>query len=318
MQSQIQELFRGKSVAERAILARSAGAQFAGPGRSLGDHRAAEELARHLACDAIEAVREQLSKAVRRCPFLPRDVAMTIAHDVDAVACPFLEVTEVFSEEDWQQLVRSISSGARVAVARRPDLSEGLVESLAEVGDAHVAETLIGNVKAPINISAYSAIIVRLGDTPWILDSMVEQRSLPAEVAVMLVSKVSEAAREKLAKKYDLNDFTSPVVAEATDCALLRVIQGAEGDQLLECAQSLYRLGELDPSFLMQALQFGSLEFFEAAMAVRGGIPIDNARKLIRCGGDDAILRLCEKAGIPQVLWKDIPRAVDSAIAAIN
>ena len=133
----------------------------------------------------------------------------------------------------------------------------------------------------------------------------------------MLVSKVSEAAREKLAEKYDLNDFTSPVVAEATDCALLQVIQDAEGDQLLEYAQSLYRLGGLDPSFLMQALQFGSLELFEAAMAVRGGIPIDNARKLIR-GGDDAILRLCEKAGIPQVLWKDFQRAVDSAIAAIN
>ncbi len=284
MQSQIQEFFRGKSVAERAILARRAGAHLAGPVRSLGDRRAAEELARHLANDAIEAVREQLSKGVRRCRFLPRDVAMMIAHDVDAVACPFLEVTEVFSEEDWQQLVRSISSGARVAVACRPDLSEGLVESLAEVGDAHVAETLIGNVKAPINISAYSAIIVRFGDTPWILDSMVEQRSLPAEVAVMLISKVSEAAREKLAEKYDLNDFTTPVVAEATDCALLQVIRDAEGDQLLEYAQSLYRLGELDPSFLMQALRFGFLEFFEAAMAVRGGIPIDNARKLIRCG----------------------------------
>ena len=133
----------------------------------------------------------------------------------------------------------------------------------------------------------------------------------------MLISKVSEAAREKLAKKYDLNDFTSPVVAEATDCALLRVIQVAEGDQLLECAQSLYRLGELDPSILMQALQSGFLEFFEAAMAVRGGIPIDNARKLIR-GGDDAISRLCEKAGIPQASWKDIQRAVNSAIAAIN
>ncbi len=134
----------------------------------------------------------------------------------------------------------------------------------------------------------------------------------------MLISKVSDAAREKLAKKYDLNDFTSPVVAEATDCALLRVIQDAEGDQVLEFAQSLYRLGELDPSFLMQALQFGFLEFFEAAMAVRGRIPVDNARKLIRSGGDDAIFHLCEKAGIPQASWKDIQRAVNSAIAAIN
>ena len=86
MQSQIQEFFRGKNVAERAILARRAGAHLAGPVRSLGDRRAAEELARHLAVDAIEAVREQLSKAVRHSRFLPRDVAMTIAHDIDAVS----------------------------------------------------------------------------------------------------------------------------------------------------------------------------------------------------------------------------------------
>jgi uncharacterized protein (DUF2336 family) len=147
---------------------------------------------------------------------------------------------------------------------------------------------------------------------------MVEQRSLPPEVAVMLVSKVSKAAQEKLAERYDLNDFTSPVVAEATDGTLLRVIQDADSGQLLEYARSLYRLGELDPSFLMQALQFGCLEFFEAAMAVRAGIPIDNTRKLIRSGGDNAILRLCEKARIPQALWKDIQRAVDSAVAAID
>ncbi len=96
------------------------------------------------------------------------------------------------------------------------------------------------------------------------------------------------------------------------------MLAGAEGGQLLEYARSLYRLGELDPSFLMRAIQFGCLEFFEAAMAVRGRIPVDNARKLIRSGGDDAILRLCEKAGIPQVLWKDFQRAAHSAIAAIN
>ena len=69
------------------------------------DRRAAELLAYELAQDAIEIVRCELSKAVRHAKYLPRDLAIKIAHDVDSVACPFLEVTDVFAESDWQQLL---------------------------------------------------------------------------------------------------------------------------------------------------------------------------------------------------------------------
>ena len=83
------------------------------------DRRAAEMLARELVRDAILRVRRSLAMAVRHAKHLPRDIALSIAHDVDSVACPFLAVTDVFSDEDWMQLLLTISRGARAAVAKR-------------------------------------------------------------------------------------------------------------------------------------------------------------------------------------------------------
>lgn len=70
------------------------------------DRRAAEELAAALARDALDRVREALAVSVRNADHLPRAVALRIAHDIDSVACPFLEFTQVFSESDWEQLGR--------------------------------------------------------------------------------------------------------------------------------------------------------------------------------------------------------------------
>ncbi|MFQ5776032.1 MAG: DUF2336 domain-containing protein [Kiloniellaceae bacterium] len=289
-------------------------ARLESPDFSASDRRAAEELARQLANDAVEMVRLELSKAVRNSRFLPRDIAMKIAHDVESVACPFLEATEVFSEEDWQQLILTVSKGARVAIARRPRLSENLANSLAEIGDSCVAEALLENERAPIQRRTYTILMERFHDSPWILGLMADRKSLPADLAVALVSKASEAARRTLAQTYGIEDFTDPLAAEARGNALLRVIRNADQNELFDYARALNRTGELGPALLMQALRIGLLEFFEAAMAVRTGIPQQNIRALVRSGSEDGMTRLCEKAGLPLALGADFCSAVKRAL----
>ncbi len=209
MHEKVPNLLSNKDATQRAQLAQGIGTRLNSSDVSTIDRYAAEELARQLAEDAVQMVREELSKAVRHCRFLPRDIAMKIAHDVDAVAGPFLEVTEVFSEDDWRDLVRTVSQTARVAIAGRPDLSEGMVDFLVETGDICVAPTLIRNSQAPIKGSAFSTLMDRFEGQRWILELMVARTTLPPEIAIRLVSIVSEAAREKLARLHGIEDFTN-------------------------------------------------------------------------------------------------------------
>ena len=306
VQRQIEHLLAGKDQGERAHLAGGLATHLASDDLAPTDKWAAEELARQLARDVIELVRQELSKAVRHCRFLPRDIAMRIAHDVDSVACPFLEVTEVFTEEEWQQLIITVSKGAHVAIARRACLSQELVASLAGIGDSCVAETLLANRKAPLVGANFSVLAERFQDTPWVLEAMVERHELPPEIVPRLIKQVSRAARAKLAETYRMEDWTDPVGVEAEINSLLRVIGNAPPGSLWEHAESLNKKGELRPLLLIRALRSGYLEFVEAALAVRARVPPDSVHMLIRQGGRAGMNRLCDRAGIPAYLQDDI------------
>ena len=106
--------------------------------------------AQDIARDVAEQVRCALSNAIRNAHHLPRPLAMMLAHDVDSVACPFLEVTEVFTEADWQSLILTISRNASVAVARRENMPDSLALALAGIGDLVVAEPPVENAAAPM------------------------------------------------------------------------------------------------------------------------------------------------------------------------
>lgn len=313
---EVKALLAHKSAEQRAQLAGTVANRLNASGISMRDRRAAEELARQLAEDTIELVRQELSRAVRHSKSLPRDVAMRIAHDLDSIACPFLEVTEVFSEADWQQLVLTVSRSARVAIARRPDLTEGLVGTLLEVGDAVVAETLVANTQAPLGDPACRLIMDRFADSPWVLESLADRPSLPPEIALHLIRKVSGAARRKLAERYELPEATDATVADAADRAILRLVRETRESDLLDFAVNLRRTGELGPTLLILALREGLLEFFEAGMAVCSGLPLQNVHMLTRNGGSDGFDRLCDKAQIPDPQRAALREALKAVLAA--
>jgi uncharacterized protein (DUF2336 family) len=304
-----------KTAPERAGLAQRLKERLEQSDLTPPERRAIEELARQLAHDAVEMVRHELMKAVKHCRFLPRDIALRIAHDIDSIACPFLEVSEVFSEEDWQQLMLTVSPAARVAMACRLNLGERLVNSLAQVGEIETAETLVSNDNAPITALLYSTLAERFPDHPTLLERMAERSELPAEIVVQLISKVSEAAREKLACTYNIEDFTAPATAEAQTTSFLRIIRSMPGRELRSFAETLNQRGQLSPFFLRRALDDGLLSFFEAGMAVRARITVDDVRRLIRFGGEIAITKLCDKAQIPAALKNDFQRAIENAVS---
>jgi len=277
---------------------------------SAADRRAAELLARALADDAIENVRVALSKAIGRAKHLPRDLALKLAHDVDSVACPFLEVTEVFSDSDWQQLILTISRGACVAVARRTHMSEGIAKSLTEVGDSIVTETLIENPTAPMTGSVCHTIMDRFALEIWVLDKLASRDDLISEIAVELTTIVSAAARTKLETTYKLTDFTEPVAAEAETGALLQIVKKTPKADLIAISEELKKRDRLKPTLVLRALQEDHLDFLEAALSVLSGRSLEHVRSVILRAGLDAVKQLLDKAQIPvpmhQDFWKEL------------
>ena len=263
------------------------------------DRRAAELLARALADEAIESVRSELSKAIARAAHLPRDLALKLAHDVDSVSCPFLEITQVFSDSDWQQLLLTISRGARIAVARRASMSEELAGSLAEIGESIVAETLIENPAAPMTRPVCYTLMDRFSSEIWVLDKLAQRSDLVSEIALKLTTIVSAAAREKLRKVYNLPGLTGPLAAEAETGALLHVARKTHSSDIMITAETLKKKGKLDPPLVFKALEDGQVDFLEAALSVLAGRSIEHVRSVVLRAGEDAVKQLLFRATIP-------------------
>lgn len=280
---------------------------------SAADRRATELLAHALIEDAVENVRSELSKIIRHAKHLPRDLALKLAHDVDSVACPFLEVTEVFSDSDWQQLLLTISRGARNAVARRTPMSEGIAYCLAETGDSIVAETLIENPTTPMTASICYTLIDRFSSENWVLDKLVTRNDLMSEIAVKLTTIVSAAAREKLETTYKLPDITEPVAAEAETEAVFNIVKQSPKADLLAIAETLNREGKLKPTLVFKALQEDRLDFLEVALSVLAQRSQAHVRSVILRAGLDAVKQLLVKAQIPDFMFEDFWKEMEIA-----
>ncbi len=302
----LNELLVGKDEATRALIAQRVGERLCLDDLPDVELRAAEALARHLVADAMERVRRALSDAVKSASHLPRDVALKIAHDVDSVSCPFLRVTEVFTEHDWQQLVLTVSRNARISVARRNAMSEGLAVTLAELGDSVVAQALVENSAAPMTPPVCDTLIDRFEETAWVLDMLAERDDLMAETAAKLVTKVSAAVRERLVKSYGVPEQAARLAGEAETMALLSVIRDVPQSGMQTFVTNLQAERKLSYGLLLDALRDGSLDFFEAAISQLTGISLEKVRATVDHGSDGALVGLLSHAEVPNELYANV------------
>ncbi len=313
LDAELDDLLGGKDEATRSAIAHRVGQRLSTDDLSVVDRRAAEALARELASDAIERVRCELSKAIRHSKFLSRDIALKIAHDVDSVACPLLEVTDVFSESDWQQLILTISRSALVAVAGRSSMTEDLALALNDLGDSVIAEALIENPATPMTEPVCHTFMDQFGSDTWILDKLAHRNDLIVEIVVKLTEKVSAAAREKLLSSYRMPDHTEPIMAEADSATILRQIREAPEARLPTLVESLKQENKLTPLLLLTAARENLLAFFGAALSTLAAVRLDQAKSVILHSGTHAVIKLFEQARIPAAMFDDFWEALEVA-----
>lgn len=282
------------------LIAGRVGESLSSDGITASDRQAAELLGQSLLDDAIERVRCALSEAIKHARNLPRNLALKLAHDTDAVSCPFLEVTEVFSDSDWQQLLFTISRTARVAVARRSRMSEALAKVLSDLGDPIVAETLIENSAAPMTETVCYNLMERFTSESWVLEKLAARDDLYAEIAVKLTVMVSDAMRTKLIDTYRLPGYTESLADQAEIGAALQIVKKTPEQDLTEVAKALHGEGRLTPGLLVCALEEDHNTFLEAALSVLSGRSVEHVRSVILRAGSDAINQLLIKSSIPE------------------
>lgn len=263
--------------------------------------------------DAEVRVREALSANLKSCPFLSHDIAKTLAADVEAVSLPVLQFSEVLTDEDLIEIVRTHGPSKQIAVANRSTVSEGLADALVDTGNEEVVTTLVANEGADIAEPSLQKVLDTFGENESLSDLMAKRATLPVRVTERLVSMVTDTMRAHIIDNHELEpNQVSDLILQTREKATLGILSNKSDDLAVrELVVQLFHAKRLTPTIILRALCMGDMRFFEASIAVLSKVPLTNVRVLLHDDGNLGLGSILHKAGIPEELHPVISTAIE-------
>jgi uncharacterized protein (DUF2336 family) len=311
----VERLLQDPSPESRAQLTGKLAAELETSRLSLSERELAEGIVRLMARDAALLVRQALAENLKASPALPRDVAVTLARDVEAVALPILEASFVLTEADLVDLVRTGGGAKQVAIAGRSEVPASVADALIDHGEERAVAALVANEGADISETGLERVVDRFGTSPAVQEPLVHRLRLPVTVSERLVALVSDRLRDYLVAHHDLPaKLASDLVLNSRERATVTLFSGDtdEGDVERLVAQ-LAANRRLTPSLLLRALCMGDVALFEASLAFLAKVPLNSARLLVHDAGKLGLKSIYDKAGLPPGLLPAVRVALDVA-----
>jgi uncharacterized protein (DUF2336 family) len=272
----------------------------------------AQDVVRLMAKDVELAVRQSLSHSLRHAKHLPRDVALRLARDVEAVSLPILADSPVLTDTDLLEVIAQGEARKQEAIAARDGVSEQVADALVTTGSEGAVATLMGNATARIAATSLDTAIDRFAASDRVKASMVHRANLPAAIAERLVVMVSDKLQSWLVSHHELPlSLATDMVLQSRDRATLHFSLGSSEHELDRMVRQMHSNQRLTPLLILRSLCLGDLAFFEMALAVMAKIPVLNARILIHDAGPNGLTSLYERAGMPARLLPAVRVAVD-------
>jgi uncharacterized protein (DUF2336 family) len=283
----------------------------------------ANDIIRLLAKDVEIRIRRTLSENLKANPKLPHDVALVLAHDDADVSLPLLEFSKVLTDGDLIEIIRSARQVSKLlAITRRAEVTEPISSALIHTRNEKVVMSLFANKSAKISEESLNIVVADFKSNGNVVDTLINRGNLPLGIVEKLIASASEKTRVRLVNEYNLNEKTADALMNATrEKATIDLLNPPQKIKPLiyidadeigvikktdDLVKHLYKEGRLTQSIILRSLCEGNMHFFESSMALLAGIPIVNARTLIRSGDVDAIEAVCRKANLPSSILKPV------------
>jgi len=310
----VRKLLSDPSGSTRAETAAKLAIQFDQGNLSPSERAMAEQIFRIMVKDAEVRVREALAVNLKENPNVPHDVALTLAGDVDQVALPVLQFSEILSDADLVEIVRSQGASKQKAIAGRPKVSAVVAEAIVDGANKEAVVALVSNEGAEITETSFEKVIDKFGEDESVQGPMVKRSALPVTIVERLVHRVSENLREHLLTHHEMPaSIAADLILQARERATIGLSTASAEEDVESLVHQLYSNGRLTPSIVLRALCMGDMKFFEYALARRVGIPVLNARMLIHDSGDLGLQGLYGKSGMPKSFYPAIKAAISVA-----
>lgn len=312
-QTDVRRLLEEPSAANRADAALKVASAYSAEELSDDERDIAEDIIRVMTRDAEVRVRAALAENLKEYSGLSHDIAKKLASDVDTVALPVIQFSDVLTDDDLLEIVRNKSTEKQTAVAGRALVSEKVSEALVDTGKEDVVATLVSNDGAQISDKSFAKVIDTFGENERVNAGMVGRAKLPVAIAERLVNLVSEKLRDELVAQHELpDDVASDLILQSRERTTLGLLSPSDGIMDVHALiTQLNKNGRLTPSIILRAICMGDIEFFEISVSVLSRLPLGAARALIHDDGALGLPAIIDRAGLPEAMKPMFKAAVD-------
>jgi len=250
--------------------------------------------------DPAREVRFALADALGASPNAPRHVLLTLAGDQMDIAAIVVSRSPIFIDVELVEIVGTAAETLQIAVAARAVVSAAVSAVIAEVGETGVCWTLLGNPGAEIARASFTRLAERFGHDPEMREVLLSRSELPGEVRQALIRQLGDSLGALIVGKSWIDEEREQnLTREACDRATVRIAADVEMDDLVPLVEHLRTSAQLTTALLLRVLCAGNVRFFEAALSVLSGMPLDRVTTLVRAGRKNGLRAVYAKSGLP-------------------
>lgn len=312
-QQDIHRLMKGESPEQRASVAHRLCRRIGLDVLSDREKEFAREIITILANDAADLVRRTLAVTLRSSPILPRQIALKLARDIEAVAIPILQESPVFTEEDLVELVLSVTAAKQAAIAGRDGLSITVSEVISEHGAVEAVRALAENQSSEWSDKAYGDALARFGADEVVQAGLIRRDFIPVHIAEKMVSLVSGSLFDMLVNRHELPaQLAIDLASSARERATIDLVeQAGRSHDLPRFVSQLNLNGRLTHSLIMRALCCGQMPFVEHALSELSGVAHQRVWLMIHDAGPLGLQAVFDHAGLPRKMLAAFKAAVN-------
>jgi len=247
-----------------------------------------------LARDASVRVRAILAEEIKRLDCIPRDIALALARDVNAiVAAPILQYSPLLSDAD---LIEIIACGqvqlVLTAIASRNPVNEPVADRLVQSLDVPTVAALLVNPDAKIRKETMDRIIAQAEEIQAWHMPLALRADLSARAIRRIGSLVGASILERLAARNDLSDATRIHLNRELRARLAETPETFNAVSAADMVAAARKDGRLDGVFVEQAAQAGQREIVVLALAYLAHVSEQTVKKILSTGNAKPVVAL--------------------------